>query len=272
MESLEPQRIEGHDILESVYRGSEAWAASDLKYGIDHGLEALHKYKFGKNNPPRVATAAMRMGSMTHKFCLEPKDFPNCYALLDDKRSKQGKETALALQQKGIETYTTPEMDNLKAIYEALSKNEFVKKYIIDNNSGKAEQSFWWTHKATGLPCKCRCDYVVDDMIIDLKTCQEGGASPDKFTRTICNFHYELQASHYLQGVGAKNFIFVAVEKVFPYSIGIYELSNNFIEKGYELQEQTLSKILEATKTGFWRGYSNSEPNGILKLTPPKWF
>ena len=48
MESLTPEYLQGHDIEESVYRADPAWAASDLKYGIDNGLEALQIRKFGK--------------------------------------------------------------------------------------------------------------------------------------------------------------------------------------------------------------------------------
>ena len=45
MESLTPNHIEGHDVPESIYRASPEWAASDLKYGITNGLEALQKKK-----------------------------------------------------------------------------------------------------------------------------------------------------------------------------------------------------------------------------------
>ena len=96
MESLTPDYIQGHDVPESIYRASPEWAASDLKYGIDNGLEALYIRKFGKDNPPRNATPAMKLGSMIHKFVLEPDDFSQSYALLEEKRSKKGKELALA--------------------------------------------------------------------------------------------------------------------------------------------------------------------------------
>ena len=99
----------------------------------------------------------------------------------------------------------------------------------------------------------------------------EAGASPDVFTRTIVNFKYHLQAAHYLQGTGQKRFVFVAVEKVHPFSVGVYELSPHFIERGYELQEQTLSDIKQAQESGIWKGYTNYEPEGIKTLTPPKW-
>ena len=280
MESLNntTPHITSVDIDEQVYRSDPAFAASDLKYAIDHGLQAFHTYKFGKNNPPRIATTAMKFGSMIHKFVLEPKLFSHSYALLDDKRTKQGKATALALQEKGIQTFTSLEFETIAAMKKSLAKNSFVSKYIFDDSQngleidmGASEQSYWWKHRETGLQCKCRCDYLVDDMVIDLKTTGEGGASPDKFTRTISSFFYHLQAAHYLQGTGAKRFIFVAVEKVFPYSVGVYELSPHFIERGYELQEQALSDIKQAQESGIWKGYTNYEPEGIKTLTPPKW-
>ena len=270
MESLTPDYIQGHDVPESVYRASPEWAASDLKSVIDYGLEATHTKKYGKDNPPKITTPAMKFGSMIHKFILEHSDFNKCYGLLDDKRSKVGKAKALVMQEQGVQTYTSAELDTLIGIEQSIYKNDFCGE-ILNKSSGKAEQSFWWTHMETGLPCKARCDYVVDDMVIDLKTTGEGGANPDKFTRSIVNFHYHLQAAHYLQATGAKRFVFIAVEKVFPYSVGIYQLSQNFIEKGYELQEQTLQEILEATTSKFWRGYTNACPNGIQTLKPPKW-
>ena len=217
----------------------------------------------------------MKFGSMCHKFVLEPKLFPVSYQLLDDKRTKAGKAQALALQEKGIETFTTSDMDIMKGMYKSLCLNEFTNKTIIwdtlKDTRGLAEQSYWWKHRETGLQCKCRCDYVIDDMVIDLKTTGEGGASPEAFSRTIASFKYHLQAAHYLQGTGAKRFIFVAVEKVFPYSVGVYELSPHFIERGYELQEQTLSDIKNAQESGIWAGYTDQAPEGIKTLTPPKW-
>mgnify|MGYP001311833816 FL=1 len=276
MESLEntTPHITSVDIDEKVYRADPAIAASDLKYAKDHGLQAFYTYKYGKDNPPRIATPAMKLGSMIHKWILEPDLFSTNYALLEEKRTKKGKELALACEEQGLLTYNSQEKELLDNIEQALVENNFAWKYLlgnVKNKQGLAEQSFWWKHRETGLQCKCRCDYVIDDMVIDLKTCGEGGASPDKFTKTIVNFHYHMAASHYLQGTGAKRFIFIAVEKVFPFSVGIYELSPHFIEIGYQLQEKGLSDIKAAQESGIWAGYSDQEKNGIKTLTPPRW-
>ena len=131
MESLTPNHIEGHDVPEHIYRAAKDWAASDLKYGITNGLKALEQKKFGKDNPPSIVTPAMRVGSMVHCFCLEPKSFPDRYALLDDKRSKEGKKLALQLAESGRETFTTAEMTQFMGIYNALSRNDFAKNMSL---------------------------------------------------------------------------------------------------------------------------------------------
>ena len=138
-------------------------------------------------------------------------------------------------------------------------------------DKGKSEQSFWWSHDATGLDLKCRCDKINGDTVVDLKTTGEGGASPDVFTRTITNLNYHLQAAHYLQGTGATNFIFVVIEKVFPYNIGVYKLENEFLDYGYELQEQALLKISEAVTSGKWLGYTDATKDGVITLDKPYW-
>ena len=153
----------------------------------------------------------MKVGSMVHCFCLEPNSFLRDMHFWTISDQKKVRSLALQLAESGRETFTTAEMTTFMGIYNALSRNDFAKKYVIDDTTGKAEQSFWWTHRETGLPCKARCDYVVDDMVIDLKTTGEGGANADKFTRINSEFslsppsrhilasNWELNASYLLQ-------------------------------------------------------------------------
>ena len=272
MESLEntTPHITSVDIDEKVYRADGAIAASDLKYAKDHGLQAFHTYKYGKDNPPRIATPAMKLGSMIHKWILEPDSFSTNYALLEEKRTKKGKELALACEEQGLLTYNSQEKELLDNIEHALVENNFAWKYLlgnVKNKQGLAEQSFWWKHRETGLQCKCRCDYVIDDMVIDLKTCGEGGASPDKFTKTIVNFHYHMAASHYLQGTGAKRFIFIAVEKVFPFAVSVTELDADALAFGLELRNQALQGISLCHTDSYWPSYTEK----ITTISLPKW-
>ena len=250
------------------YKADPAFSASDLKIITKQNPRALWHSKFNELAPPKLPTAAMKFGSFFHAMCLEPEEFTAQYKVVEDKRTKKGKEQALEYEKKGLTVVTPQDAALASNMMSSIMANSTAYDLL---DKGKSEQSFWWSHSATGLDLKCRCDKINGDTIVDLKTTGEGGASPDVFTRTITNLNYHLQAAHYLQGTGATNFIFVVIEKVFPYNIGVYKLENEFLDYGYEIQEQALLKIFEATQSGKWLGYTDTEPNGIQTLEKPYW-
>ncbi len=104
--------------------------------------------------------------------------------------------------------------------------------------AGKAEQSYFWTDKETGLGCKCRPDYMFDDgsTIVDLKTTTD--ASLKGFSRSVCNFRYHVQAGFYLHGIEQSTgvrpdrFIFVAIERCAWETETYYELLRRGIKWG----------------------------------------
>lgn len=250
------------------YRADPAYSASDLKIITKQNARALWHSKFNELAPPKLPTPAMKFGTLFHTMCLENDSFYGQYKVVEDKRTKKGKEIALECETKGITVITPQDAALADNMLSSIMANEVAYELL---DKGKSEQSFWWSHSATGLDLKCRCDKINGDTVVDLKTTGEGGASPDSFTKTITNFNYHLQAAHYLQGTGATRFVFVVIEKVFPYNIGVYELENEFLDNGYELQEQALLKVSEATQTGKWLGYTDTEPNGIQTLDKPYW-
>jgi hypothetical protein len=95
---------------------------------------------------------------------------------------------------------------------DAVRQHPYAAALLAD---GKAEQSFWWDDKATGQRCKCRPDWYQGTTIVDLKTCQD--ASANSFARACATFAYHTQAAHYLNGTFADRFVFVAVEKTYPF-------------------------------------------------------
>ena len=205
------------------YKADPAFSASDLKIITKQNPRALWHAKFNELAPPKLPTPAMKFGTLFHAMILENDSFYGKFKVVEDKRTKKGKEQALEYEKKGITVITPQDAALADNMLSSLMANKTAYDLL---DKGKSEQRFWWPHDATGLDLKCRCDKINGDTIVDLKTTGEGGASPDVFTRTITNLNYHLQAAHYLQGTGATNFIFVVIEKVFPYNIGVYELDN----------------------------------------------
>ena len=250
------------------YQADPAFSASDLKIITKQNPRALWHAKFNELAPPKLPTPAMKFGTLFHAMCLEPEEFASKFKVVEDKRTKKGKEQALEAEKKGLTVITPQDVALADNMMSAICANSVAWELL---DKGKSEQSFWWSHDATGLDLKCRCDKINGDTVVDLKTTGEGGSAPDVFTRTITNLNYHLQAAHYLQGTGATNFVFVVIEKVFPYNIGVYKLENEFLDYGYELQEQALLKISEAVTSGKWLGYTDATEDGVITLDKPYW-
>jgi len=87
-----------------------------------------------------------------------------------------------------------------------------------------------YTALLEGVKMKCMVDADRDNIIVDIKTCED--ATPQAFKRSAKLFHYDLQAANYIDITGKGAFIFVAVEKKAPHNIAIYQASSEMIASG----------------------------------------
>ena len=165
---------------------------------------------------------------------------------------------------KGIEPITNQEYELASNVANAVWSHPIANKLLA---VGLAEQSFWKEDKETGLTCKARCDFLNGDTIIDLKTTGEGNSHPDKFIKSVANYLYHLQAAHYLEVIGAKRFVFIAVEKVYPYAISITELDEGALAEGKRLRQAALKQISKCHTDAYWHGYAEE----IQTLSLPSW-
>ena len=114
---------------------------------------------------------------------------------------------------------------------------------------GESETSHYWTDEMTGLRCKCRPDYITDNLeyVIDYKTTTD--ASKKGFQRAIVQYGYDIQAGFYMEGIEKsmghrpKNFIFIVVEKQPPFNVAVYVADDEMVTLGYEKARRGLSKI-----------------------------
>ena len=158
---------------------------------------------------------------------------------------------------------------------EAMKKSLFdcapAKKLL--STAGKAEQSYFWEDKETGLGCKCRPDYMFDDgsTIVDLKTTTD--ASYRGFLKSISNFRYHVQAGWYMNGLEQATgerpdrFIFIAVEKTAPYGVGVYEADLYMTVNGYDQSRIDLKKIAKWKEEERYPNYCTD----IQQISLPSW-
>ena len=253
------------DISNADYHADPAVSASHLK----KVMQSPYHYWSAYLNPDRVAmapTAAMRLGSLVHCAVLEPDELTKRYQLAPDRRTKEGKAAVVEMAAAGIEAVSEADLAQALQMADAVRSNSTAALLL---SNGQAEQSFWWDDiAAPEMRCKCRPDWLSADgaTIVDLKTCQD--ASPASFAKAISNFGYSIQAAHYLAGTLATRFIFVAVEKSFPYAIGCYELNTEALIHGSIARHNALQRLQDCRALQHWPGYTDG---GIQTLQLPGW-
>lgn len=250
---------------------------SNADYHADPAVSASHLHAVAKspayyyarflnpNRPPSEPTAAMRLGSLVHCAVLEPDELTARYAIAADRRTKAGKEQAELLAAQGIEAVSDADMATAQAMAAAVRHDPIAAALLKD---GKAETSHWWDDAATGLRCKCRPDWLTADGIcVDLKTTTD--ASPASFARSVATWRYHVQQEHYLTGLAdVSRFLFIVVEKAYPYSVGVYELDENASIEGGALRMRDMHRIAKCTAAANWPGYTTATPT-LLSL--PRW-
>ena len=250
---------DGTTISEESYRADLAYSASDLKKLIAENPFSLWNQKHNPEGPliKFPESSVFRIGRAVHAAVLEPNEYHSRYGFVPDRRTKEGKAEAARLQAEGKTVLNPTEWQLVQEISGAVARHPLAGPLF---NKGKAEQSIWWDHQTSGLTCKCRCDWINDsNQIIDLKTTGEGGASPKAFANSIGKFSYHLQAAHYMQGVMATDFVFVVVEKAWPYNIGVYRLDQEALDEGLELQQVALHTIADCIEKETWPDYNNGK-------------
>ena len=248
-------------ISNAEYHADPAVSASHL-----HAVAASPYHYWSRfldpNRPVIEPTAAMRLGSLVHCAVLEPDELNSRYAIAPDRRTKDGKATAAMLAASGIEAVTAADMELAMAMAASVRSHQAAAELL---RNGKAEQSFWWDDVDTGLRCKCRPDWYYGATVVDLKTTTD--ASPQGFAKSVANWRYHVQQAHYTAGTFAERFVFIAVEKTYPYAVGVYELDATAMNVGYALRRNNLQTIADCRAINEWPGYSQ----GIQNLSLPGW-
>ncbi len=142
---------------------------------------------------------------------------------------------------------------------------------------GKPELTAYWRDPVTGIQCKCRPDFLMDNGetltgILDVKSTLD--ASITGFSRSIGKYGYDLQAAFYVDGIKeltglALPFYFLASEKNGPYEAAVYKASEAMIETGRKKYRAALELLQWCRTNGEYPGY---QPFGdIEEINLAKW-
>ena len=208
-----------------------------------------------------IDKATADWGTAMHMAVLEPARF-----LIDVVRgpdNRRGNAWKDAVEEAGTKTLlTSGDYDECLVARDAVHRNHAARELI--ENAANCEASYFVKDEETGLMLKARPDLTTKDaVVVDLKTTQSVDAN--SFARDVAKFLYHLQEAHYTDVVIRANstsshfawnkFVFLCVEKTFPYFSAIFELDADTVREACNLRHAALRRIKECQEANHWPGY-----------------
>lgn len=215
------------------------------------------------------------VGSAFHSLVLEPMVFSRSYTMLPDfgdMRSSKNRamRDGWLSERPGVIGLKRAQWDMIHGMRESIFRHKKLRR-ILEN--GRPEVTCAVIDPSTGLPRKCRWDWVseIDGLGLDLKSARDG--SPDRWRREAAQRRYHVQDAHYTEtskaaGLDIEVLGFGVVEKEPPYVCGLYTLDPTARLAGELRARAELDGIAECCDTGIFPGYSNGN---ALELILPKW-
>lgn len=227
------------------------------------GRSPAHYQHYKKQ--PQEDTPAMKLGRAVHMAVLEPERFLASVAVWDGKIRSGGKWEEFKAANVGRELLTQGELNDCRAIQEAVHKDPVAKQYL---RKGQSEVTLLW--ETAGFQCKGRIDFDSTEAIVDLKTTID--ASIEGFGRQAHKFGAVPQAAWYSDGYEKacgvrKPYVLIAAENDGPNVVQVYRVHDTQIEKGRDTYLSWLDKLDYCRKNDWWPGYAAQE----LDLTLPRW-
>ena len=227
------------------------------------------QFKYSLTNELVKQTKSMADGTAVHAFFLEKDKFHKDFAIKpQDLRlnTKAGKEWA---QEHNNKIIIDSELGN--NLYEMEKSFMDSPAKLIYEIKGKSELSYFWNDIGL-VKGKCRPDWISDDgnIIVDIKTTTD--ASPKGFQKSISTWGYHLQLAWYMRGlqklgIPCNEFIFIAIEKTPPFSVGVYSADREMILFG----NQEINKlVVDIDKALNDKNFPDYTPE-IMSLGLPPW-
>lgn len=251
------------DLSNDIYHGCFGVSCSKLKLF----MECPYKYyaHFVEKSVPYVHKRQFDFGNAGHTTILEPEKFKSTYVREPDysgagskakmdhfyAQSKREGKTVLKAEDYDFQPYLT----------KAIARNKYATRMT---QGGVSEVSFFTLDAETGLIVKVRPDYMIGDMITDLKTTVAHGLKA--INRAFKNLNYHLQDAMYSDIAGADYFYFIAIEKVPPFIVTApIEFPEGLKRIGYLKYRKAMRDLKNCMDTGVWPSYTNEKH--VIEMT-----
>lgn len=236
------------------------------KSALDVVNRSLYHYRHWVDQVEQEETEALIFGRAFHCAVLEPEKYLNNWMVLPDFGPMQSS-TNRAAKKRWMERHAdksfVPETmaENISAMARAIRNHENAGNYI---GGGVAEVTACWIDEPTGLHCKAKVDYWLEEFAAmpELKSCLD--ASPEGFARSVHNYRYHVQQAHTTSGFAAcgqplERFLFICVEKEAPHAVAVYLLNAHDEQLGFDLRDRDMRMLAKGMQESRFPSYNNNQ-------------
>ena len=277
-ESLERGRaLVADDVSNAEYHGARALVSkSALDVFSRSPAHYLHYLETGlHDDSDKPEPEALVIGSAFHALVLEPMEFSRSYVLLPDfgtmvSSKNRALRDAWLAERPGIVGLKAEQWRMIHGMRESLMRHKKIRR-LLEN--GRPEVTCAALDPHTGLPRKCRWDWVseIDGLGVDLKSARD--AREDRWKREAMNRRYEVQDAYYtdtgkLADLDVEILGFAVVEKEEPYVCALYTLGDSARLAGEIRYMRDLEGIAKCCDSGDFPGYGNGD---AAQLEYPKY-
>ena len=271
-------------VAESIHDYHANSAISHSKLETFRRRPALFFKKYiTKSLPPVEPSSAFRIGSAAHTAILEPDQYHLRYAIKPDgidRRTKEGKVAFAAFETENVGKILIAgdEHEQVLQMQESFYAHKLAEQLLIE---GTAEVT-WRTQGS--MPLQCRTDWFNPNgcelsggrpYVADLKTVESlDDEAFSNFQKAVFRYGYHRQAGFYLPliteitGAPVFDFFFIAVEKVEPFGVAVYRLSDDAVARGQDESIEDLRGIKACMDSSIWPNIEEK----LHELGLPKWY
>lgn len=265
-----------YDIDEDIYHRDPVPAGSLSSTGarkiLPPSCPALFKHE--QDNPPGPKRT-FDMGHAAHLKVLG-RGAPIVIVEFEDWKTKEAQRQRKAAYAEGKTPLLRHEHDQVEAMAAALRTHPFAAK-LFDPSRGTPEQSLFWVDEETGMWCRARLDHQPHPrggrlICPDYKSAVS--VEPGHLRKAVYNFGYHIQSAFYLNGIKAlglgddnATFVFVAQMKEPPYLVTVFDLDDDYLERGRRQVRKALRIYAECKTTGRWPGFADD----VIQISAPRW-
>lgn len=238
-------------------------------------------YRWRRDNPRQLTTESKKafdLGRAIHAMVLEGDEaFESQFAVMPpncQRNSNVGKANHAEFMA-GVNGRTIIPADQfeLASHCTAIIQSYPITAEIFAPENGQPEQSCFAIADFPPIPLKCRPDWLMPDMIVDLKTCK----SIYEFERDCWRYRYDWQASFYLHVLNQiehkrRSFVVVAIETKPPHEICIAQFDNNVLNDAQDKWSDLLADWLICHDNNRFPGINACPTTGEFQIkTLRKW-